>query len=329
MSIAERFGATVSLALPGKGLFLLVVRQANEMAALPGLAYIGIQATGVNVVDLGAARQHGVAVANVPAYSTASVAQHVFALLLELVRGVGRHNERVRQGAWSSCPDFAFQETPQVELAGKVFGIVGFGDIGQATAKIAEAFGMRVLVHTRTPDPQTFPEIHYVGLDQLLAEADVVSLSCPLTADTEKLINAERLARMKASAYLINTGRGLLVDEAALVYALRNGEIAGAGLDVLSQEPPPADNPLLGAPHCFITPHLAWATRAARQRLIDEIVANLTNRDQIDSTREISPLIKATDAIPIDTTHVTIDEQVDEVIRMALSRMIPFPKTYS
>ena len=248
---------------------------ANEMAALPGLAYIGIQATGVNVVDLGAARQHGVAVANVPAYSTASVAQHVFALLLELVRGVGRHNERVRQGAWSSCPDFAFQETPQVELAGKVFGIVGFGDIGQATAKIAEAFGMRVLVHTRTPDPQTFPEIQYVGLNQLLAEADVVSLSCPLTADTEKLINAERLARMKASAYLINTGRGLLVDEAALAYALRNGEIAGAGLDVLSQEPPPADNPLLGAPHCFITPHLAWATRAARQRLIDEIVANL------------------------------------------------------
>jgi len=248
---------------------------AAEMAALSDLVYIGIQATGVNVVDLDAARQHQIAVTNVPAYSTASVAQHVFALLLELVRGVGRHNEKVKQGAWTNCPDFAFQDTPQIELADKVFGIVGFGDIGQATAKIAAAFGMRVVAHTRTPDPQTFPDIDYVELDQLLTEADVISLSCPLTAETEKFINAERLAKMKASAYLINTGRGLLVDETALTDALRDGEIAGAGLDVLSQEPPPADNPLLDAPNCFITPHLAWATRAARQRLIDEIVANL------------------------------------------------------
>jgi len=248
---------------------------AVEMTALPDLVYIGIQATGVNVVDLDAARQHRIAVTNIPAYSTASVAQHVFALLLELVRGVGRHNERVRQGAWTNCPDFAFQDTPQIELADKVFGIVGFGDIGQATAKIAAAFGMRVLVHTRTPDPQAFPDIDYVELDQLLTEADVISLSCPLTSETEKLINAERLARMKSSAYLINTGRGLLVDETALADALRDGEIAGAGLDVLSQEPPPSDNPLLDAPNCFITPHLAWATRAARQRLIDELVANL------------------------------------------------------
>jgi len=248
---------------------------AAEMAALPDLAYIGIQATGVNVVDLDAARQHRIAVTNVPAYSTASVAQHVFALLLELVRGVGRHNERVRKGAWTSCPDFAFQDTPQIELADKVFGIVGFGDIGQATAKIAAAFGMRVMVHTRTPDPQAFPDINYVELDQLLTEADVVSLSCPLTAETDKFINAESLARMKNSAYLINTGRGLLVDETALADALRQGKIAGAGLDVLSREPPPSDNPLLDAPNCFITPHLAWATKAARQRLIDELVANL------------------------------------------------------
>ena len=248
---------------------------AAEIAALPDLVYVGIQATGVNVVDLDAARQRGIAVTNVPAYGTASVAQHVFALLLELVRGVGRHNEMVRQGAWSNCPDFAFQDTPQIELADKVFGIVGFGDIGQATAKIAAAFGMRVVVHTRTPDPQTFPDIDYVELDQLLTEADVISLSCPLTPETEKLINAERLGLMKGTAYLINTGRGLLVDEAALADALRNGVIAGAGLDVLSREPPPADNPLLDAPNCFITPHLAWATRAARQRLIDELVANL------------------------------------------------------
>lgn len=248
---------------------------ADEIAALPDLLYVGIQATGVNVVDLDAARERGIAVTNVPAYSTASVAQHVFALLLEMVRGVGRHDAMVKQGAWSKCPDFAFQITPQIELADKVFGIVGFGDIGQATARIAAAFGMRVVVHTRTPAPQNFPEINFVSLDQLLAAADVISLSCPLTPETEQLINAGRLGMMKKTAYLINTGRGRLVDEAALADALHKGVIAGAGLDVLSSEPPPDDNPLLGAPHCFITPHLAWATGAARQRLIDELVANL------------------------------------------------------
>lgn len=248
---------------------------AAEMAALPGLRYIGIQATGVNVVDLTAAQEHGVAVTNVPAYSTASVAQHVFALLLELARGVGRHAELVQQGAWTNCPDFAFQETPQIELTDKVFGIVGYGDIGKTSAQIAAAFGMRVLVHTRTPDPAAFPEVDFVEFDRLLVEADFVSLSCPLTPETEEIINAERLALMKKSAFLINTGRGLLIDETALAVALQTGEIAGAGLDVLSQEPPLADNPLLNAPNCFITPHLAWATRAARQRLIDEIVENL------------------------------------------------------
>lgn len=247
----------------------------TEFASLPELRYVGVLATGVNVIDLAAASEHGVVVTNVPAYSTASVAQHVFALLLELTRGVGRHAELVRRGAWTSCPDFAFQESPQVELAGRVFGVVGFGDIGRATARIAEAFGMRVLVHTRTPDVQAFPTLEFVALERLLAEADVVSLSCPLTPQTEALINAERLGLMKPSAYLVNTGRGQLIDEAALARALHRGDIAGAGLDVLSQEPPPADNPLLTAPNCFVTPHLAWATRAARQRLIDEIVANL------------------------------------------------------
>ena len=246
-----------------------------EMTALPELRYIGIQATGVNVVDLSAARECGVAVTNVPAYSTSSVAQHVFALLLELARGVGRHAELVQQGAWTNCPDFAFQETPQIELTDKIFGVVGYGDIGKTTAQIAAAFGMRVLVHTRTPDPDTFPEVSFVGLDQLLDEADVVSLSCPISPATKSLINAERLSLMKKSAYLINTGRGLLIDEEALATALCEGEIAGAGLDVLSQEPPQADNPLLHAPNCFITPHLAWATRAARQRLINEIIENL------------------------------------------------------
>lgn len=248
---------------------------AEEMSALPALRYVGIQATGVNVVDLAAAKQHGVAVTNVPAYSTSSVAQHVFALLLELARGVGCHAKLVREGAWSNCPDFAFQETPQIELSNKTIGIIGYGDIGKATAKIAAAFEMGILVHTRTPDPQGFPAVEFVALDRLLQESDVVSLSCPLTPETESLINAERLALMKQSAFLINTGRGLLVDEHALAAALRSGRIAGAGLDVLSQEPPPADNPLLDAPNCFVTPHLAWATRAARQRLIDELAANL------------------------------------------------------
>jgi glycerate dehydrogenase len=248
---------------------------AADIAALPALRYIGVQATGVNIVDLDAARKHGIVVTNVPAYGAPSVAQHVFALLLELARGVALHAERVRQGAWTNCPDFSFQVTSQVELAGKVFGIVGYGDIGRVVARMAAAFGMRVLVHTRTVDPAQAGDVSFVGLDELFAEADVLSLHCPLTPQTEKLVNAERLALMKKSAYLINTSRGLLVDEAALAAALSHGDIAGAGLDVLAQEPPPADNPLLAAPNCFITPHLAWATQAARQRLLDTVVANL------------------------------------------------------
>jgi glycerate dehydrogenase len=248
---------------------------AKEMAALPELRYIGLQATGANVIDLEAARRHGVVVSNVPAYSMSSVAQLAFALLLELARGVGRHAERVRQGAWTNCPDFTFQETPQVELTNKVFGVIGFGDIGRQAARIAAAFGMRVLVHTRTPAPATYPDVSFVELAELLKESDVVSLHCPLTPETELLMNTERLAMMKASAYLINTSRGLLIDEAALAEALRIGNLAGAGLDVLSQEPPPADNPLLKAPNCYVTPHLAWATLAARQRLMAVVVDNV------------------------------------------------------
>jgi len=247
----------------------------EKMKALPQLKYIGVQATGVNVVDIDAARRHGIAVTNVPAYSTASVAQHVFALLLELARGVGQHAVSVRTGAWARCPDFSFLETPQVELSGKTFGIVGFGDIGQATARIAAAFGMQIIVHTRTPDPARFPEITFASLEELLAESDVISLNCPLTVQTEAMINAERLAMMKPTAFLINTGRGPLIDEAALAKALANGQIAGAGLDVLSQEPPRDGSPLLLAPNCIITPHIAWATHAARKRLVDEVVANL------------------------------------------------------
>ena len=252
-----------------------VIIGAKEMDALPSLRYIGVTATGVNIIDLEAARKHGIMVTNIPAYSTASVAQHVFALLLEMARGVGHHAERVRLGAWSECPDFSFWDTSQIELSGKTFGIVGFGHIGQAVGRIAQCFDMQVVVSTRRPDPLTHPEVCFVGLDNLLTSSDVVSLHCPLTPATELLINAERLALMKRSAYLINTGRGQLVDEKALAQALSDGQIAGAGLDVLSQEPPAQDNPLLKAPNCLVTPHLAWATMAARQRLMDILVQNI------------------------------------------------------
>jgi glycerate dehydrogenase len=268
LTLARAAGADILI--PNK-----VVLGAAELLALPGLRYIGVSATGVNIIDLNAARQHGIVVTNIPAYSTPSVAQHVFALLLELARGVGRHDGRVRQGAWTRCPDFTFWETPQVELTDKVFGIVGYGDIGRAVARVAVAFGMRVLVHTRTPVKSDNAEITFVSLNELLAAADIISLHCPLSPQTDQLINAERLEMMKNSAYLINTGRGQLIDETALAAALQKGGIAGAGLDVLAKEPPQADNPLLQAPNCFITPHLAWATLAARQRLMNTMVANV------------------------------------------------------
>lgn len=252
-----------------------VVLGAAELAALPELRYVGVLATGYNVIDIGIARQRGIVVTNVPAYSTPSVAQHVFALLLELSRGAGRHAALVRQGRWNSAPDFAFWEGAQVELSGMTLGLVGFGAIGQAVARIARAFDMQVMAHTRRPEPAAWPEVTFLGIDELFGRADVISLHCPLTEETRGMVNAQRLETMKPSAFLINTGRGPLVDEAALAAALHAGRIAGAGLDVLAQEPPAADNPLLTAPNCVITPHLAWATRAARSRLLETAVANV------------------------------------------------------
>jgi glycerate dehydrogenase len=278
LTVHERTPAALTLARAQGAEALLtnkVVLGAADLAALPGLQYIGVLATGYNVVDTAAARQRGIVVTNIPAYSTPSVAQLVFALLLELTRGAGRHNALVHAGRWSASPDFAFWEGPQVELAGLTIGLVGFGAIGQAVARIARAFDMQVMVATRTPDPAAWSEVAFVDLDELFARADVVSLHCPLTKDTQGLVNADRLARMKPTAYLINTGRGPLVDEAALARALHAGQLAGAGLDVLAQEPPPADHPLLAAPNCVITPHLAWATTAARRRLLTTAVANL------------------------------------------------------
>lgn len=250
-----------------------VVLGADELAALPDLRYLGVLATGTNVVDLAAAAARGVVVTNVPAYSTASVAQVTLALLLELTHGVGAHAAAVHGGRWETSEDFSFTLQPLVELAGRRLGLVGLGAIGAAVARLGLALEMEVVAHTRSG--RELPGVRAVGLEELAATSDVVSLHCPLTEATRGLVDAAFLARMKPTAYLLNTARGPLVDEAALAAALYAGRLAGAGLDVLSEEPPSADNPLLGAPRCVITPHLAWASVAARRRLIDIATANV------------------------------------------------------
>jgi len=250
---------------------------------LPELAYVGVLATGVNVVDLEAAREAGVTVTHIPGYSSDSVAQHVFALLLELVVQPGAHHRAVQDGQWSSGSDFSFTVVPTMELAGKTLGIVGLGAIGQRVARIGAAMGMNVAAaHQRSMNEVTIPglEIDWQPLERLLARADVLTLHCPLTEQTERMINRARLGRMKRGTCLINTGRGGLLDEGAVAEALRTGHLAGAGLDVLSQEPPPADNPLLRAPRCVITPHMAWATVEARNRLMAIAVDNLRRFQQ-------------------------------------------------
>lgn len=244
------------------------------LEALPQLKYIGVTATGINVVDLAAARERGILVTNVPAYSTDSVAQAAFALLLELTNRVGHHAQSVRDDRWTQNPDFCYWDFPLVELAGLNFGIVGYGRIGRQVGRIASAFGMNVLATPSRSRPSD-PAVRTLPLESLLRESDVVSLHCPLTPETNGLMNAERLAWMKKSAYLLNTSRGPLVVEADLAEALRQNRIAGAGLDVLAVEPPVHGSPLFTAPNCFITPHQAWATRAARQRLMNVTVANL------------------------------------------------------
>jgi glycerate dehydrogenase len=245
----------------------------EDLALLPGLRYVGVLATGTNVVDLPACKERGVVVANAPGYGTASVAQHTLALLLELSCHVGRHSERVREGGWSAAKDFSFWERPLVELADLTMGVVGYGDIGRAVGRLSRAFGMRLLVATRSR-----PEdgVDWVDRAELLERADVISLHCPLTPETESMIDAGALSLMKPTAFLVNTARGALVDEAELAASLRAGRLAGAALDVLREEPPPADHPLLGLASCIVTPHIAWATRAARERLLKIVVDNLT-----------------------------------------------------
>jgi glycerate dehydrogenase len=246
----------------------------RHFAQLPALKYIGILATGTNIVDLPAAHERGIVVTNVPAYSTASVAQTTFALLLELTQHVGYHSATVRSGAWSRNPDWCYWERPLLELAGLTLGIVGLGRIGAAVARLANALDMVVLAH----NPKTHPApsyVRWVELEELFRQSDVVSLHCPLTSENRHMINRERLSWMKPGAFLLNTSRGQLIDEIALAESLSNGRLAGAGLDVLSIEPPPADNPLLTARNCIITPHLAWATRASRARLLQVAIANI------------------------------------------------------
>ena len=239
------------------------------MAGAPQLKYVGVLATGYNVVDTAAARELGVTVTNIPAYSTDSVAQMVFALLLEICHHVGHHSAAVHAGRWTANKDFCFWDYPLMELAGKTMGIIGYGRIGKKVAEIARCFGMKVIAWTRTPrDPEC------VELDELLAQSDVISLHCPLFPETQNLINAASIAKMKDGAILINTSRGPVVNDADLRAALDSGKLRAFGADVSTVEPIPADNPLLGCDRVFFTPHIAWATFEARTRLMDVAVKN-------------------------------------------------------
>jgi glycerate dehydrogenase len=249
----------------------------ETMNALPHLKYIGVLATGYNVVDIEAAKRKGIVVTNVPSYSTLSVAQLTFALLLELCLHVQRHSDSVLSGKWASSVDFSFRDFPLIELAGKTIGIIGFGSIGQSVANIATSFGMNVIGFSRTKTDQSHrTNFKWVTIDELFESSDVVTIHCPLVPETIGLVNIGYLKKMKKSAFLLNTSRGPVVIEEDLAFALNTDMIAGAGVDVLSLEPPAADNPLLKAKNCIITPHIAWATKEARVRLMDIAVNNLT-----------------------------------------------------
>ncbi len=248
----------------------------DTMRACRQLRYVGVLATGFNVVDVAAAKAAGIVVTNIPTYGTDAVAQFAFALLLEVCHHVGHHAGTVRDGEWAACPDFCYWHHPLVELAGKTMGLIGFGRIGRRTGEIARAFGMKVLAFDEYPNKALERDgISYTALDRLLSESDVVSLHCPLTDKNKGMINAESIARMKDGAVLINTSRGPLVDEAALAAALNSGKLAAAAVDVVSTEPIRPDNPLLKARNMLITPHIAWAPKEARSRLLDIAVDNL------------------------------------------------------
>ena len=245
----------------------------QTLAALPALQFIAVTATGHNVIDSAAAKEQKIGVSNVPAYGTDSVAQHVFSLLLELTNHVGRNAREVANGKWQRSADWCFTEAPVMELAGKTFGVVGFGHIGAQAARIANAFGMKVIYHSPGKKETTLATA--VSLEELFAASDVITLHCPLTSTNQEFVNAAVLARMKPSALLINTARGQLINEQELADALNNGVIAGAGLDVLSKEPPTNGNPLLNAKNCIVTPHNAWISKEARIRIMQVTTANV------------------------------------------------------
>jgi len=246
----------------------------NELA--PELKYIGLQSTGYNVVDLKAATKNGVTVCNIPSYSTNAVAQLVFSFILQFTNKVNLHSESVYNGEWTECPDFCYWKAPLSELDGKTIGIIGFGSIGQRVAEIAEVFGMKVFFTSKSiKDTGKFKTARQVDLDTLLGKSDFVTCHCPLTDETTGLINLDNLRKMKKSAVLINTSRGPVVNENDLSYALNNDIIAGAGLDVLGEEPPKADNPMFKAKNCYITPHIAWASKETRARLINILDSNI------------------------------------------------------
>lgn len=252
-----------------------VIINADHMAALPELKYIGVLATGYNVVDTAAAKERGIVVTNIPSYSTASVAQMVFSHILNITQQVQHHSEEVHKGRWTNNKDFCFWDTPLMELREKKIGLVGLGNTGYTTARVAIGFGMQVYALTSKSHFQLPPEIKKMDLDQLFSECDIISLHCPLTPETREMVNARRLGMMKPTAILINTGRGPLINEQDLADALNNGKIYAAGVDVLSTEPPCADNPLLTAKNCYITPHIAWASTAARERLMQIMLENI------------------------------------------------------
>lgn len=252
-----------------------VVIDKRVIDGCPSLKYVGVTATGVNVVDLDACRERDIVVTNVPSYSTVSVAQHVLTMMLEMNASLCETSVAVREGKWVECPDFSFTLRPWDEMANRAMGIIGLGEIGTEVGRLAHALNMEVYAYSRTVKEDVGYPVRWLGLQELFAIADVISLHCPLTAETEKIVNEQTLRLCRPSTIIINTGRGQLIDESALAKALHEARIGGAALDVLSTEPPSADNPLLSAPRCRITPHLAWASVQARQRLMHTVTQNV------------------------------------------------------
>ena len=248
----------------------------ETLQKVPNLKYIGVLATGYNVVDVAAAKEYGIIVTNIPTYGTAAVAQYTFALLLEMCHHVGEHNRAVKNGDWSICPDFCFWNYPLIELEGKTIGLIGMGRIGKSVAKIAQALGMNVLAHNNHPDKTLESEsLRFTDLDELLMKSDVISLHCPLLDSTKGMINKSSIQKMKDGVMIVNTSRGPLIVEEDLVDALESGKVAGAAMDVVSSEPIKTDNPLLKAKNCIITPHIAWAPKESRERLMNIAADNL------------------------------------------------------